>query len=111
MAMELHGVDAAPLPHAARFQDWSIDPHGGGWHVWREGYDAGQIIPVMRQPLPDEQVYVASDCWSHDPGSVQGSLSAAECVLQDHLGLPWPGWLRRDGTYLGPRRGSGVDGR
>lgn len=111
MVMDLHGIAAAPPPHAARFQDWSLDPHGGGWHVWREGCDARQIIPAMRQPLADEAVYVASDCWSHDPGSVQGSLAAAECVLQDHLGVPWPGWLRRGGTDLGPRRGGRVDGR
>jgi hypothetical protein len=104
MLLEVHGVERAPLPLAARWQDWSVDPFGGGWHVWREGADARRIIPAMRQPLSGENVFIASDCWSHEPGSVQGSLSSAECVLQDHLGLSWPHWLRREGTRLGPRR-------
>jgi monoamine oxidase len=103
MLMEVHGVEEAPAPSAARFQDWSVDPHGGGWHVWQERSDPWRIIPFMRQPLPGEAVFIASDCWSHEPGSVQGSLSTAECVLQDHLGLRWPNWLRREGTRLGPR--------
>nr|WP_236673411.1 FAD-dependent oxidoreductase [Comamonas sp. JC664] len=104
MLMELHGINDAPPPFAARCQDWSDAPHGGGWHVWREHHLSADIIPEMRQPLADEQVYVVSDCWSHDPGSVNGSLAMAECTLQDHLGLPWPAWLRHEGTRLGPRR-------
>lgn len=103
MLMELHGVSQAPLPTAARCQDWSEDPHGAGWHVWREHHAAHEVIPAVRQPLPGEHVFIVSDCWSHDPGSVHGTLSTAECTLQDHLGLPWPSWLRREGTRLGPR--------
>jgi monoamine oxidase len=103
MLMQVHGITEAPRPSAARFQDWSVDPHGGGWHVWQEQSDPRRIIPFMRQPLPGHAVFITSDCWSHEPGSVQGALSSAECVLQDHLGLRWPHWLRREGTRLGPR--------
>nr|WP_255208074.1 FAD-dependent oxidoreductase [Myxococcus sp. AM009] len=103
MLLEFHGVEDAPWPVAARCQDWSDAPHGGGWHVWREHHVSGDIIPAMRKPLADEQVFIVSDCWSHDPGSVHGTLATAECTLQDHLGLGWPGWLRHEGTRLGPR--------
>ncbi|NBD08813.1 flavin monoamine oxidase family protein [Corallococcus silvisoli] len=103
MLLELHGVEDAPLPIAARCQDWSTSPHGAAWHVWREHAVSREVIPAMRRPLADEEVFIVSDCWSHDPGSVHGSLGAAECTLQDHLGLAWPSWLRREGTRLGPR--------
>ncbi|WP_158623652.1 flavin monoamine oxidase family protein [Corallococcus llansteffanensis] len=101
--LELHGTAEAPRPIAARCQDWSEAPHGAGWHVWREHVVSREIIPAIRRPLPDEEVFIVSDCWSHDPGSVHGSLGVAECTLQDHLGLAWPSWLRREGTRLGPR--------
>jgi monoamine oxidase len=104
MLMEVHGVESAPTPSAACWHDWSADPFGGGWHVWREGYDPRLVIPALRQPVPGEAVYLAGDAWSHEPGSVQGALATAECVLQDHFGLSWPEWLRRGGTRLGPRR-------
>ncbi|WP_158623512.1 FAD-dependent oxidoreductase [Corallococcus sp. CA053C] len=101
--LELHGIEDAPPPLAARCQDWSEPPHGAGWHVWREHVVSREVIPAIRQPLADEDVFIVSDCWSHDPGSVHGSLGMAECTLQDHLGLAWPSWLRREGTRLGPR--------
>ncbi|WP_223635696.1 FAD-dependent oxidoreductase [Corallococcus sp. EGB] len=103
MLLELHGIEDAPRPIAARCQDWSEPPHGAGWHVWREDAVSRDIIPAIRRPLPDEDVFIVSDCWSHDPGSVHGTLASAECTLQDHLGLSWPSWLRREGTRLGPR--------
>lgn len=102
MLMEVHGVAQAPEPIAARFQDWSRHPDNGGWHVWRPGSHPDRIIPLMRQPWPGEAVFIASDCWTYAPGSVQGTLSACERILQDQLGLGWPDWLRRDGFPLGP---------
>ena len=36
-------------------------------------------------------------------GWVQGALNSSEAMLQDHLGLDWPGWLQKGGTWLGPR--------
>ncbi|MGA4544016.1 hypothetical protein ACPA54_28905 [Uniformispora flossi] len=47
----------------------------------------------MRAPVPGEAVYVVSDCWTGDPGSIPGVLRCAEDVLRDHLGLPEPPWL------------------
>src|SRR6185312_15768937 len=100
MVMRLHGVTRAPPPIAARWQDWP-NPDGA-WHVWRPGYDSRQIIPRIRRPSRRDAVFIVSDCWTGDPGSVNGTLSSAESVLQYHLGLTWPDWLRRDGTYLIP---------
>jgi hypothetical protein len=96
MLLEMHG-GPAPAPLAARYKAWSE-----AWPVWREGYDGRSLIPVLRRPVPGEDVFLVNDGWSHDPGSVQGTLGNAERVLQDHLGFAWPAWLRREGTDLGP---------
>jgi monoamine oxidase len=100
MAMQLHGMTKAPPPIAACWENWP-NPDGA-WHVWRPGYDSRQIIPRIRRPSRHDAVFIISDCWTDDPGSVNGTLSSAESVLQYDLGLTWPHWLRRDGTYLIP---------
>ncbi len=99
----MHGLPHLPDPVESLWHDWSAKPWHGGWHVWREGYHPEEVIPYIRHPFPQEQVFVVSECWSHDQGSVQGAVAVAECVAQDHFGLDWPAWLRRDGTRLGPR--------
>ncbi|GAA4985970.1 hypothetical protein GCM10023205_65570 [Yinghuangia aomiensis] len=88
----MHGVDAPP-PVAACLQDWAGPRHAAAWHVWRTGRSPGQVAPRMRAPVPGEAVYVVSDCWTGDPGSIPGVLGCAEDVLRDHLGLPEPPWL------------------
>lgn len=103
MIMAVHGVKQAPLPYDAHYQNWSQDPYGGGWHVWKPGVDMDAIIPFMRDPMSGERIHVVCECWSNEPGSVQGSLNTAECLVQDQFGLTWPSWLQRGGTRLGPR--------
>jgi monoamine oxidase len=94
MLLEVHGIRDAPMPDAARWRDWSVDPYGGAWPVWRAGYDPDRVIPAMRRPLPGEPVFWVNDSWTPRPGSVQGVLESAERVLRDHLRLPRPAWLR-----------------
>ncbi|MEU0937232.1 NAD(P)/FAD-dependent oxidoreductase [Embleya sp. NPDC005971] len=96
MVREIHGVPDAPPPDAARWRDWSVDPYGGAWPVWRAGYDPDRVIPTMRRPLPGEPVFWVNDSWTPRPGSVQGVLESAERILREHFGLPRPGWLRPD---------------
>jgi lysine 2-monooxygenase len=103
MLLEMHHVEKACMPAVAFCQNWSAAPYGVAWHVWRPNFREDEVIPVMRQPLPDERVYIAGECWSNVPGSVQGALNSSECLLQDCLGLDWPDWLPLGGTDLGPR--------
>ena len=100
--MQVHGVSDAQLPYYAHFQNWSKDPFGGGWHSWQAGYDEADLIPKLRQPMPSEQIYIAGECWSNVQGWVWGALNSSEAVLQCNLGLTWPSWLRKHGTWLGP---------
>ena len=102
--MELHGVREAPMPNAGFYQDWSNDPYGGGWHVWKERSQSGSLIPYMRHPIDGEQIFIANECWSNEIGSVEGALNTSECLLQDHFGFPWPDWLDQNAVRLGPRR-------
>jgi monoamine oxidase len=101
--MELHDVRYAPEPYDAHFQDWSVDPFGGAWHQWKSNSDSVDFIPLMQQPMDEEPVFVVGECWSDAQGWVQGALNTSEAMLQDRLGLTWPEWLLKGGTWLGPR--------
>lgn len=89
-------------PYYAHYQDWSKDPWGAGWHGWPGGQDEYQLIPQIIQPRPSESVYIVGECYSNIPGWVQGALNVAEVMLQTKLGLQWPSWLTKGGTWLGP---------
>jgi len=100
---EMHDVKHAPMPYDAHFQDWSVDPFGAGWHQWKSGTNEDGTIPYMQQPMEEEPVFIVGECWSNAQGWVQGALNTSEAMLQDMLGLPWPDWLSKGGTWLGPR--------
>jgi monoamine oxidase len=101
--MEMHGVKYAPAPYDAHFQDWNVDPYGGGWHQWITGANVTEITPYVQQPMQEEQVFIVGECWSDAQGWVQGALNTSEAMLQDRLKLAWPDWLLKGGTWLGPR--------
>ncbi|MFD0419311.1 flavin monoamine oxidase family protein [Streptomyces sp. NPDC127108] len=82
----MHGLPHLEAPLSARRQDWNLPPHDGAWHVWRPGHDPDEIAPRVREPLPGEAVHIVSDCWTPDPGSIEGAVASAEAVLRDHLG-------------------------
>lgn len=102
MLMKMFNMDDAPMPISAFFKSWSDPPFWGGWHVWKPGYQAHEIIPDIRNPLPGEAVYIVGSCWSNRPGSVHGALNVCECMLQDNLGLIHPEWLQVTRICLGP---------
>jgi monoamine oxidase len=101
--MEMHDVKYAPVPYDAHFQDWNVDPYGGGWHQWITGANVAEITPYVQQPMEEEQVFIVGECWSDAQGWVQGALNTSEAMLQDRLKLTWPDWLSEGGTWLGPR--------
>ncbi len=96
------GVEDAPEPYYAHFQNWTKDPWGAGWHAFRSGYSDNEIIPQILQPLAAEQVYICGECYSNVQGWVQGALNTSEVLLQKKLGLAYPTWLQPGGTWLGP---------
>lgn len=96
------GVDDAPEPYYAHFQNWTKDPWGAGWHSWKSGYDYNKVIPQAYQPLPQENIFICGECWSNVQGWVQGALNTGEVLLENKLGLKFPKWLTHNGTWLGP---------
>lgn len=92
---QLHGIPV-PQPEWAAFQDWTLDPYGGGWHYWRVGHRSIDVVPRMRRPMPDERIYVCGEAFSSHQAWILGALSSAERLLQEQLGAPYPTWLRAD---------------
>ncbi|MEU3920865.1 FAD-dependent oxidoreductase [Streptomyces sp. NPDC029004] len=98
---ELHGPDARiPDPTAAYFQDWVQDPYGAAYHFWQVGAKSWEVMPRMRHPLPDANLYVCGSAWSTGQGWVYGALTQAELMLEEHFGLARPTWLSSS-VYLG----------
>ncbi len=91
-ALVLGKTDAVPL--AAVFQDWSVDPYGGGWHYYAVGHDGIADAAAMLKPLPGRALYVCGEAYSLAQGWVEGALERAETMLQKHFGLRKPGWLK-----------------
>lgn len=88
-----------PEPAYGAFADWTLDPFGGGWHFWQPQENPRAVMPRIRKPLDDRNVYVVGEAYSGAQGWVEGALTTAEHVLRDHLGLREPPWL--EGVYLG----------
>ncbi len=81
-------------PLAARFQDWSVDPFGGGWHYFAPGHDGAADGEAMLKPMADKNLFVCGEAYSFEQGWVEGALERTEAVLQRHFGLKPPSWLK-----------------
>ena len=91
-ALVIDKTDLQPL--AARFQDWTTEPYGGGWHYYALGHDGVADSAAMLNPMPGRPLYVVGEAYSHAQGWVEGALERAETMLQRHFGLHTPPWLK-----------------
>lgn len=109
---ETVGATDAPEPYYAHFENWTKVTWGAGWHVWAAGPTFNnELVPALLQPMAGEQIYICGEGYSNVQGWVQGALNTAEVMLQKKLGLTWPDWLSKGGTWLGPgSEGLGEDG-
>jgi monoamine oxidase len=76
---------ALPLPRACAFQDWSVDPFGGAVHVWARGADSERAASAMLRPIPQANLFVCGEAWSHQQGWVEGALATADAMLHAHF--------------------------
>lgn len=95
---DLHGIEV-PEPLASCYKDWSEEPFGAGWFLWKAGEKTWEVMPRARQPWEGEDVFVCGDCYSNLQGWVEGALNTAELMLEEHFGMARPEWLQ--GVYLG----------
>jgi monoamine oxidase len=72
--------------------DWTIDPYGGGVHLWNRGFKSWEILEQMTQPVKDFPCYICGEAYSTNQTWVEGALQTAEIVLQK-LGLAKPSWI------------------
>ena len=99
--IEMHGVSYIPEPCATVYRNWMDDPYGGGWHSWNPHVRSWEVMPRIRQPLSDLNIFLCGEAYSAMQGWVEGALNTAEMVLQTHFQLPPPGWV--DASYdFGP---------
>ncbi len=98
---ELHGEKVKiPEPYVTYFKDWTKDPFGAGFHAWKTGISVNQIMPQIRRPNREENIYIIGEAYSDKQGWVEGAFCEAEKMLQEHFGLKHPYWLSKD-YYLG----------
>lgn len=87
----LGASDGSPL--AAYFQDWTVDPYGGGWHYYALGHDGAVDGEAMVKPVANADLFICGEAYSFAQGWVEGALERAEAVLQRHFGLAPPSWI------------------
>ncbi len=102
---QMHGKDV-PEPEFAAFANWSLDPYGGGWHVWNPHVATWNVMPRVQRLGVDEdpRIFMCGEAFSADQGWVEGAVNTAETVLQDHFGLPPAGWVHADYDFGRLRR-------
>jgi lysine 2-monooxygenase len=93
---EIHGLKFIPEPYTAAYHDWSEDPYGAGWHAWKAGTRFWEIMPKIRKPMNDDDVFICGEAYSINQGWVEGALQTTELMLEEHFGLRRPSWLPAD---------------
>ncbi|HEX8903605.1 MAG TPA: NAD(P)/FAD-dependent oxidoreductase [Longimicrobiaceae bacterium] len=93
---QTHNLEFIPEPYAAAYHDWSADPYGAGWHAWKAGTRFWDMMPRIRQPVRDEDVFICGEAYSINQGWVEGSLQTTELMLEEHFGMKRPSWLPKD---------------
>ena len=96
LVREVHGLQFVPDPYTAAYHNWAEDPYGAGWHAWKAGTRFWELMPKVRQPVPNEDVFICGEAYSINQGWVEGALQTAELMLEEHFGLKRPSWLPSD---------------
>jgi monoamine oxidase len=91
----MHGLDV-PAPLSAKFVNWCGDPFGGGYHFWNTHLRSWEVMPRIRRPVPDANVFLCGEAFSAKQGWVEGAINTAEMTLETYFGLPQPGWAPKD---------------
>ena len=91
----MHGVHV-PEPLSAAFVHWNEDPYGGGYHFWNTHLRSWEVMPRIRRPSRDANVFLCGEAFSAKQGWVEGAVNTAEMTLETYFGLSPPGWAPKD---------------
>lgn len=95
LLVKVHGMEV-PRPYSAAYYDWSGDPYGGGYNLWKIHAKSWEVSSSIVQPVAELPLYICGEAYSTDQGWVEGALETAEDVLKRGFGLPPPEWLRAE---------------
>jgi monoamine oxidase len=92
---QLAAVHGCKVPKAldGTFFNWADAPSGGGWHNWNVGAKSWEVMPRIRRPIEDLNVFVCGEAYSSAQGWVEGAVNTAEMVVETYFDLPRPGWV------------------
>ena len=98
---EMHGPTVnVPEPYTSAYKDWSQDPYGGGYHAWKAGFVVADKMPEIRQPQPEERIFIVGEAYSDQQGWVEGAFCETEKVMMHRYGLKRPDWISKN-YFLG----------
>ena len=100
---DMHAYDV-PKPVDGIYVDWAQSPYYAGWHAWIPGYRSWTASKTMRDAGGALGITTCGEAYSAYQGWVEGALTSAEMMLQEHLGLTMPDWLA-DSDCLAPYQG------
>ena len=89
----VHALNFLPDPYCMAFADWTADPFGGAYNLWRPGYKSWEVSEAMLSPMEGLPVYVCGEAYSVKQGWVEGAFETTESMLQKNFGLTKPDWL------------------
>lgn len=97
---ELHGI-TVPKAQKTLFKNWNEDPYGGGWHAWNPHNQSWLVIPRLRHPIKEANLYICGESYSSNQGWIEGALNSAENLLEENFNLSRPAWITPE-YDLGP---------
>ena len=88
-----HGIRYIPSPYAFAYADWTANPFGGAYNLWKPGYESWKITKDIIKPSDISDVFIVGEAYSVKQGWVEGAFETAEQMLQTYFGLESPDWL------------------
>ena len=77
----------ADIPYSAIIQDWTMDPYGAGWHLWKPGVNWNEMARKLLKPFCDQDIYIVGSAFC--PGGCQmyaeGGLQTVNTLLKKHF--------------------------
>ncbi len=97
----IHPEITLPMPREAIYMDWGKLPYGGAWHFWKPGIKSWELIPQIRKPYPDLDLYIAGDNFYNTTGWVETAINSIERLVITEFNQEKAEWIPDD-YYLGP---------
>jgi len=94
-----HGINFIPQPYAFVYADWTANPFGGAYNLWKPGYKSWEITKDIIKPSDKSEVYIVGEAYSTKQGWVEGAFETAEQMLETYFDLDRPSWLPEAKSY------------